>query len=267
MPSDGSGVYTLPSGYLATTGQPILASQHNPPLEDIKDALSARLMRSGVAAMTGKLSAAACAAGYASINLAEGTAPSAPVDGDMWVTADHAYVRANGVTADLDIIKRIDAETTETGVASITFTDLPAGTKELKIRIFALQPSVDATNLNMRLSTDNGATYLSGASDYAWQLSHDFSATVSAESDGADSLIQLAQNLDSSHGDCMGEISVFFKASGRAFVRSHIHLIDTTPEYGNTESMGYTEFTCNAVQILPTTGNITVTYSAVAILG
>jgi hypothetical protein len=45
----------LPAGYLATTGLTILASQHNPPLEDIEAALTARLMRSGVAPMTGVL--------------------------------------------------------------------------------------------------------------------------------------------------------------------------------------------------------------------
>lgn len=52
MPS-ASGVYSLPAGYLATTGQTILASQHNPPLEDIATALTGRLSRDGTAPMTG----------------------------------------------------------------------------------------------------------------------------------------------------------------------------------------------------------------------
>ena len=55
MPDDSNGVYSLPSGYLAVTGETILASQHNPPLEDIADALTARLSRSGAAPMTGDL--------------------------------------------------------------------------------------------------------------------------------------------------------------------------------------------------------------------
>jgi len=54
MPSS-NGVYTLPNGYLAVTGQPILASQHNPPLEDIAAALTLRLSRDGTAPMTGAL--------------------------------------------------------------------------------------------------------------------------------------------------------------------------------------------------------------------
>lgn len=55
MPSDSNGNYSLPTGYLATTGDNIETSQHNPPLEDIGSALTARLMRSGVAPMTGPL--------------------------------------------------------------------------------------------------------------------------------------------------------------------------------------------------------------------
>jgi microcystin-dependent protein len=54
MPSS-NGVYSLPSGYLAVTGATILASQHNPPLEDIAAALTLRLSRDGTAPMTGPL--------------------------------------------------------------------------------------------------------------------------------------------------------------------------------------------------------------------
>jgi microcystin-dependent protein len=58
MPSDASGVRTLPDGYLAVTGETILASQHNPPLEDLSASMTQRLMRTGVAPMTGPLKAA-----------------------------------------------------------------------------------------------------------------------------------------------------------------------------------------------------------------
>ena len=55
MPRDGSGIYSLPGGYLATTGEVIEASQHNTPLEDVRDALTGSLPRSGAAPMTGPL--------------------------------------------------------------------------------------------------------------------------------------------------------------------------------------------------------------------
>ena len=57
MPSDANGVYTLPPGYLAVTGNTVQPSQHNPPLEDIAAALTARLSASGVNPMTGPLKA------------------------------------------------------------------------------------------------------------------------------------------------------------------------------------------------------------------
>lgn len=55
MPRDSGGAYSLPIGYLAVTGDPILASQHNPPLEDLGAAITASLPRDGTAPMTGDL--------------------------------------------------------------------------------------------------------------------------------------------------------------------------------------------------------------------
>lgn len=51
MPRDASGNYTLPPGFEAITGQTIQASQHNPPLLDIAQALTDSLPRSGSAPM------------------------------------------------------------------------------------------------------------------------------------------------------------------------------------------------------------------------
>jgi len=55
MPSDANGVFSLVPGYLAQEGETVQPSQHNPPLEDIASAITARLSRSGVAPMTGPL--------------------------------------------------------------------------------------------------------------------------------------------------------------------------------------------------------------------
>lgn len=55
MPSDSSGTYTLVSGYAGTANTPILTSQHNPVLEDIASALTARIMANGAKAMSGPL--------------------------------------------------------------------------------------------------------------------------------------------------------------------------------------------------------------------
>lgn len=54
MSRNGSGVYSLPAGYLATDGQTIEVSQHNPPLEDLAD--DANAARPVVAGGTGATS-------------------------------------------------------------------------------------------------------------------------------------------------------------------------------------------------------------------
>jgi microcystin-dependent protein len=55
MPFDSNGNFSLAPSYLAVTGQTILASQHNPPLEDIASGLSVTLLRTGVAPMIANL--------------------------------------------------------------------------------------------------------------------------------------------------------------------------------------------------------------------
>ena len=54
MPRSG-GVYTLPPGYFAVDGTTIEVSQHNPPFEDVAQALTDSLPRDGSAPMTGNL--------------------------------------------------------------------------------------------------------------------------------------------------------------------------------------------------------------------
>lgn len=55
MPRDSSGIFSLVPGYLAVTGQTVLPSQHNPPLEDIAAALTGSVARNGSTPMTGHL--------------------------------------------------------------------------------------------------------------------------------------------------------------------------------------------------------------------
>lgn len=79
MPSDSNGIYSLPNGYLAVTGTTILASQHNPPLEDLAAAMTQRLMANGANPMTAplKFSTGSAAAPSATFN-------SAPTSGMYW---------------------------------------------------------------------------------------------------------------------------------------------------------------------------------------
>jgi hypothetical protein len=71
MPRSG-GIYTLPPGYFAVDGTTIEVSQHNPPLEDIAEALTDSLPRDGSAPMTGNLTMG----GFKLTGLAAGTGPN-----------------------------------------------------------------------------------------------------------------------------------------------------------------------------------------------
>ena len=71
---------------------------------------------------------------------------------------------------------------TASASASISFTGLSSTYFLYILRFSDLQPATDATTLLFRTSTDNGSTYDSGASDYAWNL---FQANESGSESGA----------------------------------------------------------------------------------
>jgi hypothetical protein len=119
----------------------------------------------------------------------------------------------------------------------------------------------------LRLSTDNGATFLAGASDYGWELVDSGGGAVSSSEDGADTEILIATNLDNADDECWGVVEVYFKTASRTTVKSDMCYIDTTPTFGSSRSQGYTNNTCNAVQFLMSSGNINMTYSVIAHVG
>lgn len=107
MPFDSNGNFSLVPGYLAVSGQTILASQHNPPLEDIGSGMSQVLLRSGVAPLSGNLSAA----GFRITNAANGSS-----DGDYVTMA-----QLNAVIATVSALVPTGAR------GSFYMTSAPAG--------------------------------------------------------------------------------------------------------------------------------------------
>jgi microcystin-dependent protein len=103
MPTDSNGVYSLPAGYLATTGGTIAVTQHNPILEDIATALTARLPANGSKAMT------------APLKHVDGTA-AAPAMSFATATNLGLYKTANGLGVSVAGVKV--AEFTSAGLAS-----------------------------------------------------------------------------------------------------------------------------------------------------
>lgn len=108
IPFDSNGNASLVPGYLAVTGQTILASQHNPPLEDIASMLSQTVLRTGVAPFSGNQSMA----GFRITNAADGS-------------ADQDYVTMSQLNA---VIASVATNSVPTGaVAGFRMTSPPAG--------------------------------------------------------------------------------------------------------------------------------------------
>ena len=97
MPSDANGVYSLPPGYNAITGETIQASQHNPPLEDIATAITGRLMRSGAAPMTGPFKIVDGAVGAPAVQFSNATSTGFfKTDGGIGVSINGTQVAEFG---------------------------------------------------------------------------------------------------------------------------------------------------------------------------
>jgi microcystin-dependent protein len=106
------GIFSLVPSYLATSGATIKTEQHNPPLEDIAQALTDSLPRDGSAPMTGALAmgsnkitglATGTDAGDAvRFDQISGLAPKLVQPGDITWTARSTpasgYIKANGAT-------------------------------------------------------------------------------------------------------------------------------------------------------------------------
>ena len=145
MPRTG-GSYSLPPSYKATSGQTIRTEQHNPPLEDIAQALTGSLPRDGSAPMTANLPMN----GQKVTNLGAGTAASDAVRRDQ-VTLYSAYLSS---VAGLAMEANTIPYATGAGVAAKTAFSAVARTFLAKTTEAEQQASLGLT----RLDEDNMAS-------------------------------------------------------------------------------------------------------------
>lgn len=108
----GASTYTVASTSYVTSQGYITSS-----------ALTPYALLSG-ATFTGKVNTVASAAGGAGLNLAHGTAPTTPVNGDLWTTTSGLFMRQNGVTR-----QYVDLDSTQTisGVKNFSGANLSFG--------------------------------------------------------------------------------------------------------------------------------------------
>lgn len=77
--------------------------------------------------LQGRLVTSASTATRAGVNLPHGTAPSSPVDGDLWSTTTGFAARVNGATVTLGFVPPLGATLGGTGTATVTTGDLLYG--------------------------------------------------------------------------------------------------------------------------------------------
>lgn len=155
MPYDSNGNFTLDAGYLAVTGQTILPSQHNPPLEDLAlNGLSNAVVRDGRAPMTGPLNMG----GQKINNLAAGTLSSDAVNlGQVAWQQVGIYSLASAAT--------------------LNVTNLSAFRK---LRVSGSFTTSASSGVALRTSSNNGASYDSGATDYTTQSMNASGTSINA---------------------------------------------------------------------------------------
>lgn len=123
MPRDSAGVFSLPAIYQAVAGTTIQPTQHNTPLEDIRDALTGSLPRNGSAAMTGNLPMGT----YRITGLGTGTAST---DAVTKAQLDAVSAAAQPLDADLTALAALAANgiVARTGTATYSPRTITAGT-------------------------------------------------------------------------------------------------------------------------------------------
>jgi hypothetical protein len=95
--------------------------------------------------------------------------------------------------------------------ATVEFTDLSSTHFMFQVVISALVPATDGVTFNMRTSTNNGVSFDSGASDYAYvaeEIELDGTENTVATGDDANSTISLA-GLDRQLGSATNESGDF----------------------------------------------------------
>lgn len=163
MARNGSGVYSLPVGYLATTGATATAAQHNTPLEDLETDMNTA--RPVVAGGTGATNASA-----ARDNLGVTTEISSRADGTTQINPDlGTSTKYDGTTLDGRPLTDNESNTLQKGFnvtphdggsqSSGTYTPNPLNQNAQKITNDGpFELGVPTTDCDMRVKMTNGAS-------------------------------------------------------------------------------------------------------------
>ncbi len=180
-----------------------------------------------------------------------------------------AYTRASGqalvaATPTVPGLVFISA-TTVSGASALNLAAGLDGTYDVYEIDLRVAPASDNAALWMRISTDAGSTYKSGASDYRYtgQTINEAGSSSFAPQNAADSKIVLMPGIGNStaeHAQVRITISRVSEASMYKFVRWEGEALDATPSFYETRGSGIYMADGNAIdalRFLMSTGNIT----------
>lgn len=98
--------------------------------------------------------------------------------------------------------------------------DLPAGYRRYWIEYDNVVPATDGAELNLRMSTDGGSSFASGASDYSWSAVRASASAAAGDGDASDSEITLTHAAGgtgientASDGGASGDVKIINPAS------------------------------------------------------
>lgn len=150
---------------------------------------------------------------------------------------------------------------TASTTATIDFT-LSSSYKSFEIRCISVVPSTDNVGMWIRISTDGGSTFLSGASDYAYQRSILSGTTYTGTLTATDSKIAV---VDSGIGTgtgryCNTTISVFEPSISSMYkniaAKQYIYRSDGAYNIREINGVYLSNTAVNAIRILMSSGNI-----------
>tara|TARA_Y100000310_G_scaffold344706_1_gene458914 strand:+ start:196 stop:1605 length:1410 start_codon:yes stop_codon:yes gene_type:complete len=175
-----------------------------------------------------------------------------------------AYVDTEvaGASGDWVKISTVNAS----GASSADFTDLSSTYAAYKIIYTDLTNSVDSIELYIRTSTDNGSTFDSSASDYAYVNGQVTTSGISAVtgSTGSNVLRINSSNGNATNETHSGEVTIFDPSNtSYTNIVFNTHMTDTGGAPRNQFGSGRRKSTTavDAVRIFPSSGTITGTFT------
>lgn len=150
---------------------------------------------------------------------------------------------------------------TASTTATIDFT-LSSSYKSFEIRCISVVPSTDNVGMWVRVSTDGGSTFASGASDYIYQRYYQNGSSSLPSLSAADSkIILLGSGIGNGSGRYFNSIIRVYDASNSSINKNitaefHMYRSDSIYTLGILNGVYQFNTAINAIRILMSSGNI-----------